>query len=145
MRVVCTVGFTKKSLERFVTLLRGAGVASVVDVRLRNSSQLAGWSKYPDFPFLLKEGFGIGYEHHPELAPTAELLDRYRKDGDWGRYEVEFRQLLEDRSPVDQCRQLLSNGTICLLCTEITADRCHRRLVAEYMQEISGPIQIRHL
>jgi uncharacterized protein (DUF488 family) len=145
MRVVCTIGFTKKTLERFVTLLRAAHVATVVDVRLRNTSQLAGWSKYPDLPFLLKEGFGIGYEHHPGLAPTAELLDRYKKDHDWALYEMDFKQLIEDRRPAAECRQLLDSGTICLLCTETTADRCHRRLVAEYMQQLDTGVEIRHL
>jgi uncharacterized protein (DUF488 family) len=145
MRVVCTIGFTKKTLERFVTLLTAAGVATVVDVRLRNTSQLAGWSKYPDLPFLLKHGFGIGYEHHSELAPTAELLDRYKKDHDWARYEIDFKQLLEDRGPRAECQQLLGSGTICLLCTEATADRCHRRLVAEYIQELDTTVEIRHL
>src|SRR5580693_2996996 len=134
MQAVYTIGFTKKSLERFVTLLRGPGVAKLVDVRLRNTSQLAGWTKYPDFGFLLTEGFGIGYEHHPEFAPTADLLDRYKKDHDWARYEQAFKQLLEERSPRSECQELLAGGTICLLCTEPTPERCHRRLVAEYME-----------
>ena len=145
MHVVYTIGFTKKTLEQFVTLLRGAGVTTVADIRLRNTSQLAGWSKYPDLPFLLQEGFRIGYEHHPALAPTADILDRYKKDHDWARYEVEFRQILEDRKPEAQCRQLIDRGTVCLLCSEPTPDRCHRRLVAEYIQELDSHVQIRHL
>jgi len=145
MRVVCTIGFTKKTLEHFVTLLRDAGVTTVADVRLRNTSQLAGWSKYPDLRFLLQDGFQIGYEHHPELAPTADILHRYKKDHNWARYEVEFRRLLEDRNPEAECRQIVDHGTICLLCTEPTPDRCHRRLVAEYILEIDRQVQIRHL
>lgn len=145
MRVVFTIGFTKKSLERFVTLLKAAGVTTLVDTRLRNTSQLAGWSKYPDFSFMLKEGFQIDYEHHPRLAPTADMLDRYKKDHDWARYEVEFKQLLDDRNPKSECLELLEKGTICLLCTEPTPERCHRRLVAEYIQEIDGGVSIRHL
>jgi len=144
-RLIYTIGFTRKSLERFVTLLRSARVTTLVDIRLRNTSQLAGWTKYPDLPFLLTEGFQIGYEHHPELAPTAEILDRYKKDHNWARYEVEFRELLERRSPISQCRNLLNNGTICLLCAEPTAERCHRRLVAEYIRRIQDDLEIKHL
>jgi uncharacterized protein (DUF488 family) len=145
MQVVYTIGFTKKSLERFVTLLKESAVGTLVDVRLRNTSQLAGWTKYPDLGFLLTKGFGIGYEHRPEFAPTAELLDRYKKDHDWARYELAFKQLLEERNPRLQCQDLLGSGTICLLCTEPAPERCHRRLVAEFMEEVAGPIDIRHL
>ena len=80
---VFTIGFTKKSLKQFIELLKSVGVQTIIDVRLRNTSQLAGWSKYPDFAYLLEAGFGIGYEHHPEFAPTDALLDTYKKEGDW--------------------------------------------------------------
>jgi uncharacterized protein (DUF488 family) len=144
--IVYTIGFTKKSLERFIGLVRGAGLKRVIDVRLRNTSQLAGWSKYPDFAYLLREGFGLDYEHQPEFAPTDELLDRYKKDRDWQRYESDFNSLLLRRSPVDAARSILKGEAACLLCTEPAADKCHRRLVAEYLARIGGQaVTIRHL
>src|SRR5919197_5437316 len=136
MTIVFTIGFTKKSLRDFIEALRGAGVKRVVDVRLRNTSQLAGWSKQPDFAYLLEEGFGIAYEHHPEFAPTGQLLDAYKKDHDWPRYEERFNRLLAERSPEDEARELLKKDSICLLCAEPKADKCHRRMVAEYMQSL---------
>ncbi|HYL98812.1 MAG TPA: DUF488 domain-containing protein [Blastocatellia bacterium] len=145
MTVVNTIGFTKKTLRDFIGLLKSAQVGTLVDVRLRNTSQLAGWSKYPDFAYLLEEGFGIRYEHHPALAPTAELLDQYKKDLDWAKYDMNFTRLLAARNPEAECLTLLSRGTICLLCTEATAERCHRRIVAEYIAAISPGVEIKHL
>lgn len=146
MPVVYTIGFTKKSLEQFIGLLRAAGVERVIDVRLRNTSQLAGWSKYPDFAFLLQEGFGLGYEHQPEFAPTDELLDRYKKDRDWQSYESDFNSLLQTRNPVQAARSIIGRPSVCLLCTEPEADRCHRRLVAEYLATVGGQdVVIKHL
>lgn len=143
--MIYTIGFTKKSLKDFIDVLRGAEVRAVIDVRLRNTSQLAGWSKYPDFAFLLEEGFRIRYEHHPEFAPTSELLDAYKKNGDWQWYEDEFKRLLTDRNPEAEGRALIASERICLLCAEPTPDRCHRRLVAEYLMNLAPGVEVKHL
>ena len=145
MTTVYTIGFTRKTLQEFIERLRAAGVRKVIDIRLRNTSQLAGWSKYPDISYLLTAGFGLSYEHHPEFAPTAELLDNYRKTRDWPAYEDRFNQLLADRQPESQAQTLLTEEAICLLCTEPQADRCHRRLVAEYLRSLQPEVEIRHL
>jgi uncharacterized protein (DUF488 family) len=145
MSVIFTVGFTKKSLREFIETLRAAGVKRVVDVRLRNTSQLAGWSKHPDFAYLLETGFGIAYEHHPEFAPTDELLDEYKKGHDWSHYEERFNQLLAERDPRGEARALLEKEAICLLCAEPTADKCHRRLVAEYLRSLAPEVEVKHL
>ncbi len=145
MATIFTIGFTKKSLRDFVETLRRAGVRRIVDVRLRNTSQLAGWSKQPDFAYLLEEGFGVAYEHHPEFAPTDELLDDYKKDHDWSRYEERFNRLLAERGPEAEARELLKKDSICLLCAEPTADKCHRRMVAEYMRSLAPETEVRHL
>ncbi len=137
---IYTIGFTKKSLREFIETLRAAGVRCVVDVRLRNTSQLAGWSKQPDFEFLLTEGFGIAYEHHPEFAPTTELLDEYKRAGDWPRYEMRFNQLLAACQPPP-----LTQDSLCLLCTEPTPEHCHRRLVAEYLRALDPRVEVKHL
>lgn len=145
MAIVFTIGFTKKSLRQFIETLRAVGVQRVVDVRLRNTSQLAGWTKLPDFAYLLEEGFGISYEHHPEFAPSDEILDRYKSGADWTGYEETFNRLLRERRPEKQARELLAKEAICLLCAEPTADKCHRRLVAEYLRGLAPKIEIKHL
>lgn len=145
MATIFTIGFTKKSLRDFVETLRRAGVKRVVDVRLRNTSQLAGWSKQPDFAYLLEEGFGVAYEHHPEFAPTDELLDEYKKGGDWARYEESFNRLLAERKPEAEARELLKKDSICLLCAEPAADKCHRRMVGEYLQSLAPGTEVKHL
>jgi uncharacterized protein (DUF488 family) len=142
---IFTIGFTKKSLKDFIELLKSAGVHTLIDVRLRNTSQLAGWSKYPDFAYLLETGFGIRYEHHPEFAPTDELLDTYKKAGDWQWYEEKFNHLLTARQLTEAGQTLLEKDNICLLCAEPTADKCHRRLVADYLVRLNTDSTITHL
>lgn len=146
MPTVSTIGHTKKSLERFVRLLQEAGVDAVIDIRLHNTSQLAGFAKRDDLAFLLRTGFRIEYEHHPELAPTPELLDAYKADGDWSAYERDFLPLLTERSAGMIGNELLSRyQRPCLLCAEPTADHCHRRLVAEWWAQHLPGVKVVHL
>ncbi|MBI2875314.1 MAG: DUF488 domain-containing protein [Candidatus Tectomicrobia bacterium] len=145
MKTIYTIGFVRKTLQEFIERLREAGVREVIDVRLRNTSQLSGWSKSPDFAYLLTSGFGLGYEHHPEFAPTDELLEGYKKTGDWPAYEAGFHRLLADRRPEREAWALLEKEAICLLCSEPQADQCHRRLVAEYLKSLRPEVEIRHL
>lgn len=146
MPTVFTIGHNKKSLERFVRLLQEAGVDAVIDIRLHNTSQLAGFAKRDDLAFLLRTGFRIEYEHHPELAPTPELLDAYKADGDWSAYERGFLPLLTERSAGMIGNELLSRYQHpCLLCAEPTADYCHRRIVAEWWAQHLPGVKVVHL
>ena len=139
-----TVGFTKKSAERFFTLLRAAGVRRVLDVRLNNTSQLAGFSKHPDLAFFLRAIHGIDYAHLPALAPTAELLTPYKRDnGDWDEYAAAYLGLIAARRVEDAPRDPFDGG--CLLCSEHPPDRCHRRLAAEYLAARWGDVVVTHL
>jgi len=143
---IYTIGYTRKSLRQFIGLLQDAGVDAVIDVRLRNTSQLAGFAKRDDLAFLLDEGFGIAYEHIVELAPTADILDAYNKDRDWSAYERVYPQLLAERDALAIVRQLLARyQRPCLLCAEDTPDHCHRRLLAEYLAERISDLEIVHL
>jgi uncharacterized protein (DUF488 family) len=142
---VFTIGFTKKTADRFFTTLSQAGVQCVIDVRLNNNSQLAGFSKRDDLAYFLKAIAGIEYVHLPALAPTAELLERYRKvDKDWAGYERDFLKLIADRRVETTVPPNLLDGG-CLLCSEDKPDHCHRRLVAEYLKRKWGSVEIRHL
>jgi uncharacterized protein (DUF488 family) len=146
MSTVCTIGSSGKSLERFIRLLQAAGVDAVIDVRLRNSSQLAGFAKRDDLAFLLQEGFGIRYEHRPELAPTPEIMDDYKAGGDWPAYERVFLALMAQRGAGEIGREILSQVRCpCLLCAEPQPHHCHRRLVAEWWaREVPG-LEVVHL
>lgn len=142
---VFTIGFTKKNAEQFFTRLKQQGLSRVIDARLNNVSQLAGFTKKNDLSFFLREICNIDYIHLPELAPTQEILDAFKKNGgDWATYEKQFLALMAARhveSKVD--KNLISGG--CLLCSEATPEHCHRRLVAEYLQEKWGDVEIHHL
>ena len=65
-----TIGFTKKSAEGFFTNLSKAGVKRVIDIRLNNMSQLAGFTKRDDLRYFLRTICNIDYIHLPELAPN---------------------------------------------------------------------------
>jgi uncharacterized protein (DUF488 family) len=142
---VATIGFTKKSAESFFTLLQKAGIKRVLDVRLNNVSQLAGFTKKEDLAYFLQTIGKIDYIHLPLLAPTQEMLDAYKKEkGDWTEYEKRFLGLMEKRHIERELDpKLVHDG--CLLCSEEKPHQCHRRLVAEYLQAQWGSLRIEHL
>src|SRR5258708_2726047 len=122
---VFTIGFTKTTAEAFFGRLQGAGVQKVVDVRLNNVSQLAGFAKKDDLRYFLKAIGGIAYAHEPLLAPTQEMLDAYKKDGsDWADHERRFLELMATRK-VEQVVQPSALEGACLLCSEDKPRHCH--------------------
>jgi uncharacterized protein (DUF488 family) len=142
---VFTIGFTKKSARRFFELLRSSSAKRLVDVRLNNVSQLAGFTKKDDLAYFVQEICGMDYVHLPELAPTQEMLDDYKKRrGDWKTYETRFLDLMTKRSiETTISKDVIADG--CLLCSEEKPHHCHRRLVAEYLKEHWGDVDIVHL
>ena len=146
MLTIYTIGYKRKPLATFIDQLRQAGVDAVIDVRLRNTSHLVGYTKRDDLAFLLREGFGIAYEHRPELAPSPEILDAYREDEDWAAYVSRFLPLLTDQDAEAVGSELLDRyRALCLLCAEPTAENCHRRLVAEHWAKHIPKLTIVHL
>lgn len=142
---ICTIGFTNKNAEDFFTRLQKSGVKRVVDVRLSNVSQLAGFSKRDDLKYFLDKILGIEYVHLPILAPTQDLFDELKKKkGDWNVFEQKFVRLIKDRRIEREVpRDIIDEG--CLLCSEDKPHHCHRRLVAEYLREKWGGLRIEHL
>jgi len=128
---IFSIGFTKKSAETFFTRLQKAGVKRLIDVRLNNVSQLAGFSKREDLRLLHSNICSIPYLHALELAPTAEILDPYKKDkGEWELYAQQFLELMRSRRIEEtMSREVLDGG--CLLCSEEKPHHCHRKLVAD--------------
>lgn len=142
---VFTMGFTQKNAEQFFTRLQVPGVKRVLDVRLNNVSQLAGFTKRDDLRYFLSAILGMDDLHLPELAPTKDIMDAFKKEGGgWAAYERQFLSLLRERKVEETVPKNLIDGA-CLLCSEPGPDRCHRRLVAEYLQKAWGGLEIEHL
>jgi uncharacterized protein (DUF488 family) len=140
-----TIGFTAKSAEQFFRALSDAGVKRVVDVRLNNSSQLAGFSNRDDLRYFLREVADIDYVHLPELAPTPALFDASKKQGkSWREYEREFTELITSRGIENVLTREAAHES-CLLCSEASPHQCHRRLVAEHLERRWGDVITRHL
>lgn len=142
---VFTIGFTGKPARRFFELVKSSGARRVVDVRLNNTGQLAGFSKRDDLMFFLREICQVDYVHVPELAPTPSILDAYKKHGGaWSVYESEFLELMERRR-IDEsiARDVIDQG--CLLCSEHNPHQCHRRLVVDYLNRRWGGLEPTHL
>lgn len=142
-----TIGFTRKSAATFFGLLRQPGLVRLVDVRLNNVSQLAGFAKRDDLKFFVENLNGIEYAHLPDLAPSADMLKTYRSGvgaADWPAYERQFLALMAERRIETRLSPALLDGA-CLLCSEASPEHCHRRLVAEYLQAHWGDLQIEHL
>ncbi len=141
-----TIGFTQTTAEGFFNRLIDAGVKKVIDVRLSNSSQLAGFAKSADLAYFLGRIGGIDYVHEPLLAPTEPLMKSFKKEkGDWGVFQRQFLSLMAERKIEQRLKPKLFEGA-CLLCSEPTAHDCHRRLVCEYLNEKwDGALSVRHL
>jgi uncharacterized protein (DUF488 family) len=144
---IFTIGFTRTTAEDFFGRLKSNRIERLLDVRLNNKSQLAGFAKRDDLAYFLRELVGASYEHASQLAPTQDILDDFkkRKKMPWGEYEDRFLRLMRERgienefSPED-----FSQRTV-LLCSEDTPEHCHRRLVAEYLREHWKDVEIIHL
>lgn len=144
--ILFTIGFTEKSAEAFFGLLRDNGVSVLVDTRRRPDTQLSGFAKKRDLPYLLQNLTGCEYRYEALMCPTDDLLGGYRKDHSWARYEAGFNDLLRQRDLIGHLdRAWWAANRACLLCAEHTPDQCHRRLVAEYMQAHWPEVEIVHL
>ena len=142
---VFTIGYVGKNAREFFGILKQAGIRRVMDVRLYNTSQLAGFTKKRDIEYFLESIVGAGYVHLPILSPTKQLLDGYKKGLiDWGQYETQFNEMIAQRQ-IEKHIMPRDADMACLLCAEAKADRCHRRLVAEYLAKAWQNVSIRHL
>lgn len=140
-----TIGFTKKSAEDFFEALKKMKIKTLIDIRLNNTSQILGFSKEKHLPYFLKEICSCAYIHLPEWAPTKEILDSYKKEQiTWETYEKQFGFLLSQRDIIPKASQM-DLGNACLLCSEPTADKCHRRLVAEHLAYNIDGLSICHI
>lgn len=146
MITLYTIGFTKKSAEQFFELLKKNNVQKLIDVRINNSSQLAGFAKGKDLAFFVREICHIPYRHITDFAPSKELLDRWHKhEVAWEEYEATYKNMLDERSIMGKYDVKAFDGA-CFLCSEQTTEYCHRRLLAEYLKEHSAEdVAIKHL
>jgi uncharacterized protein (DUF488 family) len=143
---IYTIGFTKKTAGEFFEILKRNGIQRLIDVRLNNVSQLAGFTKREDLEYFLGVICQADYVHEKILAPTQEMLDEYKKQkGRWADYEQRFLQLMADRKIEDRLDKSLFSVPSVLLCSEPTPENCHRRLVLEYLQSKWGDLRVKHL
>ncbi len=141
-----TIGFTKKSAERFFALLREHRIERLVDIGLRPGGQLAGFTKQSDFPYFLTHLANCEYLHFPTLAPNDDILSTYRKDHDWGRYVMRFEALMDERNiPVSLDWPFFAEKACCLLCSEAMPEQCHRRLIAERFARVWPGTEVVHI
>ncbi len=143
---IYSIGFTQKSASQFFGTLKTHGIERLLDVRLNNTSQLAAFAKQADLAYFLREICGAAYEHEPLLAPTQEILNDFKKKkGDWDAYEKAFIGLMRARKIDSVIDKESFNRKTVLLCSEPTAEHCHRRLVLEYLQKHWAGVEIHHL
>jgi uncharacterized protein (DUF488 family) len=143
---IYSIGFTQKSASQFFGTLKAHGIERLLDVRLNNTSQLAGFAKLADLPYFLHEICGAEYEHEPLLAPTQDILDVFKKQkGSWDTYTEAYLALIRSRKAESAIAKDSFQKKTVLLCSEATAEHCHRRLALEYLRDHWGGITIHHL
>lgn len=141
---IYTIGFTRTTAENFFERLKASGAKRLVDVRLNNVSQLAGFAKRDDLAYFARALCGMDYEHLPELAPTQAIIDGVRKQkGSWADWEAGFLALMAERRVEGIDRAKLDGA--CLVCSEDRPEHCHRRLIVEYLQRKWGDVEVVHL
>ncbi|MCX6698475.1 MAG: DUF488 domain-containing protein [Methanomicrobiales archaeon] len=140
-----TIGFTKKDAKTFFGLLIKNNVKILIDIRLNNHSQLAGFSKGNDLDYFLKAIAGIDYFYFIQAAPEESLLKKWQKgEISWPEYEGAYKEMLVKRNVIGKIdAKILENG--CLLCSEPTAEQCHRRLLGEYLMDKVPGLEIVHI
>lgn len=142
---IFTIGFTKKDAKQFFGLLTESGASALLDTRLNNVSQLAGFAKRDDLRFFLQRLCDMDYRHELQLAPTAELLSAYRNGNwTWESYESEYLELIAERR-VEELLDPVDLDNAVLLCSEAFPEHCHRRLAAEYLAKAWGNFEVVHL
>ncbi len=143
---IYSIGFTQKSASEFFGALKTHGIERLLDVRLNNTSQLAGFAKQADLAWFLGQICNCAYQHEPLLAPEQGMLDAYKKQkGSWDQYSEEFLTLMRSRNIESQIDKESFHQKTVLLCSEPTAENCHRRLVLEYLQQSWKDVIIHHL
>ena len=143
---VTTIGFTKTNAKSFFDRLLSSSIKVLYDVRLHNTSQLAGFAKADDLAYFLEKIGCIKYQHQPLLAPMDTMLKAFKRDkGDWNEYQDKFLALMAERKIEDRFSPSLFDH-VCLLCSEATPHYCHRRLVCEYLNDKwGGALKVKHL
>ena len=143
---IYSIGFTKKTAEQFFDILKEEKIRRLLDVRLNNISQLAGFTKREDLKYFVQEICGAEYIHEPLLAPTQELMDSYKKEkGTWEKFAKKFLALMVERKIEKKLDPSQFSVRTVLLCSEAQADHCHRKLVLDYLQDKWGGLNISHL
>jgi uncharacterized protein (DUF488 family) len=146
IKSIYTIGYTKKSLEEFASLIIQNNITKIIDVRLKTNSQLAGFAKASDLKYILENFLHIEYFHEPKLSPTEDIFKKYRTDKNWDEYVTSFNELMKERKINEIIDCIISDSNaICLLCSEDTPDKCHRRLIVEYYKQFNNLIKIKHL
>ena len=145
--IIFTIGFAQKSAERFFQILKENNVECLIDVRLNNVSQLAGFTKSKDLQYFLKTIVDADYIHNIKYAPTKDILDDYKKNKiSWLEYEIKYRKLIESRKIEQIFKNDIKNyNNVCLLCSEPLPQNCHRRLLAEYLKKQFNKVEVKHL
>jgi len=142
---IYTVGFTRKSAQEFFDTLKRNNIKQIVDIRLNNTSQLAGFTKKDDLQYFLRELCGVDYYHFKFLAPTKEMREQYAKSKNWGIYAREYIKLLQSRNILDKLDKSFFGRETCFLCSEASAEHCHRRLLTQYLKEHWEDVEVVHI
>ena len=145
--IIYTMGFAQKNAETFFELIKKNEIELLIDIRLNNKSQLAGFTKGPDLKYFLKRICNCEYDHCIEFAPTKEILDAYKKNQiSWQQYVDQFIPLMERRNAVEIFNKKYKNfNSVCFLCSEPTPEKCHRRLLSDIICKHDTNINIKHI
>jgi len=134
-----TIGYEQTPSKAVLDELEAAGVKLLVDVRAVAASRRPGFSKSQ-----LKAGLderGIGYVHLRGLGTPKEGREAARS-GNIAQLERVYSAHLttpQAREEMDELAALVMKaGPVCVLCYERDHAHCHRRWIAEIIEDREG-------
>lgn len=140
---VFTIGYEGLDIDAFMSMLAEHGIETVVDIRELPLSRKPGFSKKALASLLNPSG--LEYVHIAALGCPKLVRDRYREDGNWKRYTDGFQKHLKtQKAALDELTELVASSNCVLLCYEADFNFCHRSMVANAVQHLSGA-QVAHI
>lgn len=145
MKIIYTIGTQGMHDDDFLNILNENEIDAVIDIRLHNEGR---WYRFASGKHIkdISKAIGIDYIHNTQLAPTKEMLIKWREEHNWQDYEDKFINILKTREALSIWDKIAKNyPRPCLLCAEKLAETCHRRLLAEYLIRNGRASRIIHL
>jgi uncharacterized protein (DUF488 family) len=136
MERLYTIGYEGASLSDFIRTLKVAGVDVLLDVREIAISRRKGFSKQA-LAHALRD-VGIEYRHERALGSPKTIRDALHQDKDYATFFALFETYLNTQHELLKTLAESLSGGVALMCYERDPKTCHRSVIAQHLNELTG-------